>query len=92
MPLVKKRGFMLRACVAWTVLNAILVFTLAVLVYVIRPYLNSWYVMIPVIVAFVVSEWVIMSETIAPIVKDWVKQEEKSMSKTDRGGNDGNEK
>lgn len=76
MPQVNKPGYMFRACVAWVILNAVLLFTLAALIYILRPYLAVWYVMIPIIVAVVVSEWVIMGETIAPIVKDWIKQEE----------------
>lgn len=73
---LKKPGYMFRACVAWVILNAVLLFTLAALVFILKGYLATWYVMIPVIVAVVVSEWVIMAETIAPIVKDWIKQEE----------------
>lgn len=73
---LKKPGYMFRACIAWVILNAVLLFTLAALIYILKGYLSVWYVMIPIIVAVVVSEWVIMAETIAPIVKDWIKQEE----------------
>lgn len=73
---LKKPGYMLRACVAWVIFNSILIFTLAMTVYVIRPWMASWYVMVPLLVAVVVSEWIIMGETIAPIIKDWIKQEE----------------
>jgi len=68
---------MLRACIAWVILNAVLIFTLAALVFVLpRDQLSQWYVMIPVIVAVVVSQWIIMGETIAPIIKEWIRQEE----------------
>jgi hypothetical protein len=73
---MKKPGYMLRACIAWVILNLVLLFTLAALVYILGPYLQVWYVMIPIIVAVVASEWVIMAETIAPIISDWIKQEE----------------
>lgn len=73
---VKKPGYMFRACVAWVILNSVLLFTLAALVYVLGDHLSTWYVMIPIILAVVVSEWIIMAETIAPIISDWIKQEE----------------
>lgn len=73
---MKKPGYMFRACVAWVILNAVLLFTLAALVYILKGYISTWYVMIPIIVAVVVSEWVIMGQTIAPIIGDWIKQEE----------------
>ena len=74
---IKRPGYMFRACIAWVILNAVLIFTLAALVFVLpRDQLSQWYVMIPVIVAVVVSQWIIMSETIAPIIKEWIKQEE----------------
>lgn len=73
---IKKPGYMGRACIAWVILNTILIFTLAAVIYVVGTYIDRWYVMIPIIVGVVVSEWVIMSETIAPIISDWIKQEE----------------
>jgi hypothetical protein len=74
---VKRPGYMLRACVAWVILNAVLIFTLSALVFVLpRDQLAQWYVMIPIIVAVVASQWIIMGETIAPIIKEWIKQEE----------------
>jgi len=74
--LVKKQGYMGRAVMAWCIFNAILFVTLAVLVYLLGPFLDRWYVLIPMLVGVIVSEWIIMAETIAPIVKDWIKQEE----------------
>jgi len=77
MTTVKRPGYMLRACIAWVILNTVLIFTLAALVFVLpRDQLSQWYVMIPIIVAVVVSQWIIMGETIAPIIKEWIKQEE----------------
>ncbi len=73
---MKKPGYMLRACIAWIIWNAILLFTLAVVVYICRPIMDRWYVMIPLLVGIVASEWIIMAETIAPIISDWIKQEE----------------
>lgn len=74
---MKRPGYMLRACVAWIILNAVLIFTLSALVFVLpRDQLSQWYVMIPIILAVVVSQWIIMAETIAPIIKEWIKQEE----------------
>ncbi len=73
---VRKPGYMGRACVAWVILNAILLFTLAALVYILGESISQWFVAIPIIVGVVVSEWVIMAETIAPIIADWIKQEE----------------
>lgn len=74
---MKRPGYMLRACVAWIILNAVLIFTLSALVFVLpREELSQWYVMIPIIIAVVVSQWIIMAETIAPIIKEWIKQEE----------------
>lgn len=73
---MKKPGYMFRACVAWVILNAVLLFTLTALVYILSGYISTWYVMIPIIVSVVVSEGVIMGQTIAPIIGDWIKQEE----------------
>jgi hypothetical protein len=73
---VKKPGYMGRACIAWVILNAVLLFTLAALVYILQGYLDKWFVTIPILVGVIISEWVIMSETIAPIISDWIKQEE----------------
>lgn len=73
---MKKPGYMGRACIAWIILNAVLLATLAAIVYVVGAYLDRWYVMIPLLVAIVASEWIIMAETIAPIIADWIKQEE----------------
>lgn len=73
---VKKPGYMARACVAWVIYNAILTFTLGVVVYLVSGYLDRWFVMLPLLIGVVVSEWVIMSETIAPIISDWIKQEQ----------------
>ena len=73
---VKKPGYMTRAVVAWLILNGIMIFTLAVVVWIIpREFLGHWFVMIPLLVGIVVSEWIIMAETVAPIIKDWIKQE-----------------
>jgi hypothetical protein len=73
----KRPGYMLRACVAWVILNSVLLFTLAALVYILpKEQLSMWYVMIPLIVAVVTSQWIIMGETIAPIIKDWITQSE----------------
>lgn len=72
----KRPGFMFRACIAWVILNAILLFTLAALVFVLGDNVDRWYAMIPLVLAVVVSEWIIMAETIAPIIKDWIQQVE----------------
>jgi hypothetical protein len=76
MSTVKKPGYMFRACIAWFILNLVLGATLAAIVYVIGPYVDRWYVMIPLLVGIVASEWIIMSETLSPIILDWIKQEE----------------
>lgn len=73
--LIKKPGYMLRAVLAWCIFNAILLFSLAAVVYVLGDF-RAWYIQVPLIVGVVVSEWIIMGETIAPIIKDWIKQEE----------------
>ena len=73
---VKRPGYMFRACIAWLILNSVLLFTLAALVYILQEHIAQWYAMIPTIVGVVVSEWIIMGETIAPIISDWIKQEE----------------
>jgi hypothetical protein len=73
---VKRPGYMKRAVIAWCLLNGIMIAMLAILVYLIGPYVDRWYVMIPLLVAILVSEFVIMTETIAPIIKEWIKQEE----------------
>lgn len=73
---VRRPGYMTRAVIAWIIFNTILLFTLAVAVYIVKPYLHEWFVMIPLLVGVVVSEWIIMGETIAPIIKDWIQQEE----------------
>lgn len=76
MTYTKKPGYMRRACVAWVILNAVLFATLAALVFILGPYVNQWFVMVPIIIAVVASQWIIMGETIAPIIKEWIKQEE----------------
>jgi len=67
---------MRRACVAWVILNAVLLFTLAAIVYILGGSPSQWFIVVPLIVGVVISEWIIMAETIAPIIKDWIKQEE----------------
>jgi len=76
MAYVKKPGYMFRAVVAWFIFNAILLATLAAVVYILGPYMNVWYVQIPLLIGVIISEWIIMAETIAPVVKEWIKQEE----------------
>lgn len=76
MPHVKRPGYMKRAVIAWCLLNGIMIAMLAILIYLIGPYIDRWYVMIPLLVAILVSEFIIMTETIAPIIKEWIKQEE----------------
>lgn len=76
MPHVKKPGYMKRAIIAWCIFNSILILTLALIVWILGPWTNQWFVMIPLLIAIVVSEWIIMAETIAPIIKEWIKQEE----------------
>lgn len=73
---VNKPGYMWRACVAWVVLNTILVATLAVTVWLVQPWMAAWFVSLPILVGIVASEWAITNETIAPIVSDWIKQAE----------------
>ena len=74
---IKRPGYMFRACVAWVILNFVVLVTLAALVFILPgDQLSQWYVMIPLVVAVVISQWIIMGETIAPIIKDWIKQEE----------------
>ncbi len=76
MAIMIKPGYMRRAVLAWCILNGILIATLALIVYVIEPWMAQWYVMVPLLVAVVVSEWVIMVQTVGPIIRDWIKQEE----------------
>lgn len=77
---VKKSGYMFRAVVSWVIFNAILLFTLAAVVFILGGAGNSlelmtqWYIMVPLLLAVVVSEWVIMLETIAPVVSEWINQ------------------
>lgn len=73
---VRKPGFMGRACVAWAVLNVAMFVSLGIFVYFLNPWLNAWYVILPVVVATIATEWVITSETIAPIIREWIIQEE----------------
>lgn len=74
--LVKKPGYMWRAIVAWFIFNAILIGTLAVVVWLLGGYNPVWYIQLPMIVAVIASEWVIMAETIAPVIKEWIEQKE----------------
>ncbi len=76
MATVTKPGYMRRAVIAWCILNGILIATLALIVFVIEPWMKEWYVMVPLLIAVVVSEWIIMAETIGPIIRDWIKQDE----------------
>lgn len=67
---------MKRATIAWFVLNLAMMLTLAVIVYVVRPWMENWYIALPILLSVVVTEWMITAETIAPIVRDWIKGEE----------------
>jgi len=73
---MKKPGVFKRATIAWFMLNAVLVITLAVTVYMVSPWMDSGYVVVPLLIAFIGAEWWIMAETLAPIVRDWIRQEE----------------
>lgn len=71
-----KEGYMKRAVIAWCILNAILLGTLALISLIIGPYLGQWFIAIPLLLGVIISEWVIMAETVAPIIKDWITQTE----------------
>ena len=71
-----KPGVMKRASLAWLVLNGAMLLTLAIIVYMVAPWMANWYIALPILVSVVVTEWMITSETIAPIVRDWIKGEE----------------
>lgn len=73
---VKRPGMMWRATAAWLVLNVAMLATLAIIVYVVQPWMQNWYIALPILVSVVVTEWMITSETIAPIVREWIKGEE----------------
>lgn len=76
MTMVKKPGYMQRACVAWVVLNLSMFIVLGFTVWLLSAYMNAWYVILPLVVSLVITEWIITGETIAPIVREWIKQEE----------------
>jgi MFS superfamily sulfate permease-like transporter len=68
-----KPGYMRRATIAWALYNVIFLGTLAVLIYFTGPYLDRWYVMIPLIVVLIVGQWIILGETIMPFIRDWIQ-------------------
>lgn len=76
MPYIKKPGYGRRAFIAYGLFNLILLFTLAVVTFFLSPFMDRWYVILPVVAGFIISEWIIIAETIGPIVQDWIKQEE----------------
>jgi hypothetical protein len=73
---VKKPGFMGRAIVAWVVLNVAMFVTLGVSVYFLGPFLNAWYVILPILLVTIVSEVMITGDTVYPVVRQWIDQEE----------------
>lgn len=73
---VAKPGIMGRAVTAWFVLNLIMVVTLAIIVYLVNPWMNNWYIALPLMVACVITEWIITTDTIAPFVRKWIAGEE----------------
>lgn len=73
---MRKPGMMKRATVAWVVLNTAMLLTLAVIVYMVQPWMGNWYIALPILISVVVTEWMITSETIAPIVREWIRGEE----------------
>jgi hypothetical protein len=77
--LVKKPGYMMRAVVAWCIYNAIAIFTLSVILYVVGLFapavLGTWFVIIPLMIGIIASEWIIFADTIAPVIKEWIRQE-----------------
>lgn len=76
MPYAVKEGVMKRATIAWVVMNIIMGITLAFAVYILNPWMENWYIALPLLVGVIVSELIITSETIAPILRGWIKQEQ----------------
>jgi hypothetical protein len=75
--LVKKPGYMMRAVVAWIILNTILLVVLLAVVWLVgSDNVTNWYIAVPLLIGIIVSEWIIMAETVAPVIFDWIKQEE----------------
>lgn len=66
------KGYMSRAIIAWFIFNAILIGTLAIVVWLLGGYQPVWFIQLPMIVAVISAEWVIMIETIAPVIKRWI--------------------
>jgi hypothetical protein len=65
-----------RAIVAWVVLNVAMFVTLGVSVYFLGPFLNAWYVILPILLVTIVSEVMITGDTVYPVVRQWIDQEE----------------
>lgn len=76
MSYVKKPGFMSRAIIAWIFLNVAMFLTLGIAVYFLNPYLDNWYVILPIMVTTIISELYITSDTVYPVVKEWINQKE----------------
>jgi hypothetical protein len=76
MRLVKKPGFGRRAFAAFLLLDAIAAAIMLALIWLLRPYMEYWYVILPITLGFLVSQFVILNETIWPVLKDWITQEE----------------
>lgn len=68
-----KPGYTKRAAVAWLFYNLIFLGTLATLLWFAGPYIDRWYVMIPLIVVLLIGQWIILGETIMPFIRDWIK-------------------
>ena len=73
--LVKKPGFGQRAFIAFFVLDAIAASIMLGLIWVLKDYMDRWYVVLPITVGFLISQLVILLETIWPVLRDWITQE-----------------
>lgn len=74
-----KPGYMKRAVAAWCILNATMILMLIFIVWLVGPWLDRWYTMVPLLIGVIITEMVIMSETVAPIMRDWIRQEEETI-------------
>lgn len=74
MPYVNKPGFGQRAFVAFALLDCFAGCVLLVLLYLLRPYLDYWYVILPITLGFMISQVAILDATIWPVLKDWIEQ------------------
>ncbi len=73
--LEKSPGYGQRAFIAFAILEVFAAAVLLVMLWLLRPLAQYWYVILPITLGFLVAQFTILDATVWPVLSDWIKQE-----------------